>query len=62
MKQVIFILFILVGISGLANAQQNKVPTPDEIAKKNVDDLDKRLKLNDTQKSVIELYKEYYRS
>ncbi|MCX2431773.1 MULTISPECIES: hypothetical protein [unclassified Pedobacter] len=53
MKRVIFLLFILVGISGLVNAQQNKVPTPDEIAKKNVDDLDKRLKLNDTQKSVI---------
>ena len=53
MKRVIFLLLVFVGISGLANAQQNKMPTPDEIAKKNVEDLDKRLKLNDTQKSVI---------
>lgn len=53
MKRVIFLLLILAGISGVVNAQQNKVPTPDEIAKKNVEDLDKRLKLNDTQKSVI---------
>ncbi|MFD2285424.1 hypothetical protein GJU39_04460 [Pedobacter petrophilus] len=53
MKRVIFLLLVLAGISVAANAQQNKMPTPDEIAKKNVDDLDKRLKLNDTQKSVI---------
>ncbi|MFW0714850.1 hypothetical protein [Pedobacter sp. N23S346] len=53
MKRVIFLLLILAGISGVVNAQQNKVPTPDEIAKKNVEDLNKRLKLNDTQKSVI---------
>ncbi|MCX2475477.1 hypothetical protein OQZ33_14155 [Pedobacter sp. MC2016-05] len=53
MKKIIFLFLLVIGMAGLANAQQNKMPTPDEIAKKNVEDLDKRLKLNDTQKSVI---------
>lgn len=53
MKRIIFLFLLVIGVSGLAGAQQNKMPTPDEIAKKNVEDLDKRLKLNDTQKSVI---------
>lgn len=41
-----------IGFGSLAIAQQ-KAPTPSEIAKKNVEDLDKKLKLNDTQKSII---------
>lgn len=53
MKRIVFLFLVMVGMCGLAKAQQNKIPTPDEIAKKNVEDLDKRLKLNDTQKSVI---------
>lgn len=53
MKRIIFLLVVLFGINGVTRAQQNKMPTPDEIAKKNVEDLDKKLKLNDTQKSVI---------
>ncbi|MCZ4243385.1 hypothetical protein [Pedobacter punctiformis] len=53
MKKFIFLLFIVVGICSSLKAQQNKMPTPSEIAQKNVDDLDKRLKLNGTQKSVI---------
>lgn len=53
MKKVIFLFLIVIGINNLASAQQNKVPTPTEIAKKNVEDLDKKLKLNDTQKSII---------
>ena len=53
MKQLIFILFILFGFNLAVSAQQNKQPTPAEVAKKNVDDLTKRLRLNDTQKSVI---------
>ncbi|PWS32412.1 hypothetical protein [Pedobacter paludis] len=53
MKRIVFLFLIVIGINGLAKAQQNKMPTPDEIAKKNVEDLDKRLKLNDTQKSVV---------
>ncbi|WP_443945018.1 hypothetical protein ACJVDH_19195 [Pedobacter sp. AW1-32] len=55
MKRVIFLFLVLVGITGMAQAQQQqpKMPTPDEIAKKNVEDLDKKLKLNATQKSLI---------
>ncbi|WP_316755181.1 hypothetical protein [Pedobacter aquatilis] len=53
MKKVIFLFLIVIGINSLATAQQNKVPTPTEIARKNVEDLDKKLKLNDTQKSII---------
>ncbi len=53
MKRIIFLFLVVIGVSGLVQAQQNKMPTPDEIAKKNVEDLDKKLKLNDTQKSVI---------
>lgn len=53
MKKTIFLFLMVIGISTLANAQQNKMPTPSEIAKKNVEDLDKKLKLNDTQKSII---------
>ncbi|MCZ4223880.1 hypothetical protein [Pedobacter rhodius] len=52
MKKVIFLFLLIIGIGTLANAQQ-KAPTPTEIAKKNVDDLDKKLKLNETQKSII---------
>jgi len=53
MKRLIFLFLFVSGVAMLAQAQQNKMPTPDEIAKRNVEDLDKRLKLNDTQKSVI---------
>ncbi|WP_343522530.1 hypothetical protein [Pedobacter sp.] len=53
MKRLVILLVFLVGINGMVRAQQNKMPTPSEIAQKNVEDLDKRLKLNGTQKSVI---------
>jgi len=53
MKQVIFLFLLIIGTSTLLFAQQNKMPTSAEIAKKNVEDLDKKLKLNDTQKSII---------
>jgi len=56
MKRIVFLCLIFIGLNGVVNAQQNKMPTPDEIAKKNVEDLDKRLKLNGTQKSVIYSY------
>ncbi|WP_316830577.1 hypothetical protein [Pedobacter aquatilis] len=52
MKKVVFLFLFVIGISAIAGAQQ-KAPTPTEIAKKNVEDLDKKLKLNDTQKSII---------
>lgn len=44
---------MIVGCGLTLKAQQNKLPTPAETAKKNVDDLSARLKLNETQKSVI---------
>ncbi|MGN7987499.1 hypothetical protein ACTJKC_09170 [Pedobacter sp. 22226] len=53
MKRLVILFLIVVGVNGMVSAQQNKMPTPTEIAQKNVDDLDKRLKLNATQKSVI---------
>ncbi|KRT18229.1 hypothetical protein ASU31_02205 [Pedobacter ginsenosidimutans] len=53
MKRLVILFLVIVGVNGLVRAQQNKVPTPGEIAQKNVEDLDKRLKLNGTQKSVI---------
>lgn len=52
MKKVIVLFLMVIGLGTLAIAQQ-KAPTPSEIAKKNVEDLDKKLKLNDTQKSII---------
>jgi len=52
MKKVIVLFLMVVGFATLSMAQQ-KAPTPTEIAKKNVEDLDKKLKLNDTQKSII---------
>jgi len=52
MKKVIVLFLMVIGFGSLAVAQQ-KAPTPSEIAKKNVEDLDKKLKLNDTQKSII---------
>ncbi|KQR69566.1 hypothetical protein [Pedobacter sp. Leaf176] len=52
MKKFIILFLMAIGFGSLAIAQQ-KAPTPSEIAKKNVEDLDKKLKLNDTQKSII---------
>jgi len=52
MKKVIVLFLMVIGFSSFAIAQQ-KAPTPSEIAKKNVEDLDKKLKLNETQKSII---------
>ncbi|MGY3054454.1 protein CpxP [Pedobacter sp. UYEF25] len=52
MKRLILILFAVI-LLGLTTQAQQKMPTPAETAKKNVDDLTTRLKLNDTQKSVI---------
>lgn len=46
-------LFTLMAVGALA---QQKMPTPEELAKKNVDELETRLKLSPTQKSVIYNY------
>lgn len=46
---------LLVGVHSLTKAQQ-KMPTAQEMAVKNVDELEKKLKLTSTQKSVIYNY------
>lgn len=56
MKKYFFIALVLFGINTLAKAQQNKMPTAQEMTAKNVDELEKRLKLSPTQKSVIYTY------
>lgn len=52
MRRLILVVATLLTF-GLTTYAQQKTPTPAEIAKKNVDDLNKRLKLNETQQSVI---------
>ena len=54
MKKLILILTLVIGTFYAAKAQ--KVPTAEELAKKNIEEMDKRLKLTSTQKSVIYNY------
>lgn len=56
MKKYILIALVLLGMNTLTKAQQNKMPTAQEMTAKNVDELEKRLKLSPTQKSVIYTY------
>lgn len=57
MKTYILMAFLLLGFVKVSNAQSNqKMPTPQEMATKSVDELEKRLKLNSTQKGVIYNY------
>ncbi|PST85166.1 hypothetical protein C7T94_03410 [Pedobacter yulinensis] len=57
MKKILFLFLLLAAVSGSLSAQQPpKMPTAEEIAKKNMDDLEKKLKLNPTQKTVISTY------
>lgn len=51
-----FLVFILICFSTVNSWAQPKMPTPEELAKKNVDELETRLKLTSTQKSVIYNY------
>jgi len=55
MKKFLSALFLFTAMAIGALAQQ-KIPTPEELAKKNVDELETRLKLSSTQKSVIYNY------
>ena len=55
MKKYILIAMLLLGVNLLTKAQQ-KMPTAQEMTVKSIDELDKRLKLNSTQKSVIYNY------
>lgn len=54
-KRLFYLLMFFAILTVQANAQ-NKIPGPDELAKKNVDELEKRLNLSATQKSVIYNY------
>jgi protein CpxP len=54
MKKLILITLLAIGTFFSSWAQ--KVPTAEEIAKKNIDEMDKRLKLTPTQRSVIYNY------
>lgn len=51
MKRLVLMVALLVGLVLNVNAQ--KVPTAQELAKKNIDEMEERLKLSATQKSVI---------
>jgi periplasmic protein CpxP/Spy len=55
MKTYILLAFLLLGSAFITKAQQ-KMPTAQEMTVKNVDELEKRLKLTPTQKSVIYNY------
>lgn len=54
MKRLILILTLALGVCFSSNAQ--KVPTAEELAKKNIEEMDKRLKLTPTQKGVVYNY------
>ncbi|MDQ7949090.1 MAG: hypothetical protein REI78_05410 [Pedobacter sp.] len=54
MKRLILILLLAMGLGAAGFAQ--KMPTADEVAKKNVEELEKRLNLSATQKSIIYNY------
>lgn len=54
MKRLILVLALAFGVFFSSNAQ--KIPTAEEIAKKNIDEMEERLKLTSTQKGVIYNY------
>lgn len=54
MKRLVFIMVLIFGAIFSSIAQ--KQPTAEELAKKNIDELEKRLKLSSTQKNVIYNY------
>ena len=54
MKRLILVLALALGVFFSSKAQ--KIPTAEELAKKNIDEMDKRLKLTSTQKGVIYNY------
>lgn len=54
MKKLILMLALSLGLVFASKAQ--KIPTAEELAKKNIEELDKRLQLSTTQKSIIYNY------
>lgn len=55
MKRLILMMLLVLG-GVFSSVAQQKQPTAEEIARKNVDELEKRLKLSSTQKSVVYNY------
>lgn len=56
MKKYVLMLLITAGFVSFSKAQQQKTPTAAEMATKTMDALEKRLKLNSTQKNIIYNY------
>ncbi len=54
MKRLILVLTMIMSLSLSVSAQ--KIPTAEELAKKNIEEMDKRLKLTPTQRGVIYNY------
>jgi protein CpxP len=54
MKKLIVMMMLVLGTFFSSRAQ--KIPTAEELAKKNIEEMDKRLKLTPTQRSVIYNY------
>lgn len=54
MKKFILMLALAIGVFLSSKAQ--KIPTVEELAKKNIEEMDKRLKLSVTQRSIIYNY------
>lgn len=55
MKRLILMMLLVLG-GVFSSVAQQKQPTAEEVAKKNVDEMEKRLNLSATQKSVIYNY------
>lgn len=51
MKKLVLMFALLVGLA--LNVSAQKIPTAQELAKKNIDEMETRLKLSATQKSVL---------
>lgn len=56
MKTYILVVLLLFGLNTITRAQAQKMPTVQELTVKNVDELNERLKLTPTQKSIIHNY------
>ncbi|RZK50690.1 MAG: hypothetical protein EOO99_00525 [Pedobacter sp.] len=58
MKNIILFLSLFLGFAafGVVEAHAQKMPTAEELTKKNIDELEKRLVLSSTQKSIITKY------
>ncbi|RZJ84034.1 MAG: hypothetical protein EOO20_21790, partial [Chryseobacterium sp.] len=55
MKKIILVIFTIIATVSLAKAQKTP-PTATELATKNIDAMEKKIKLNPTQRSIIYNY------